>query len=179
MTFRAAGGSMFELRTVQGEEAEIAHNIILECGQDMASMGYTHWTDPYPLDRFCDDAERGSVYGLFVRRSAIATISVFPEPPDYLDASLWSANHTPAMYVARLAVRPAYQGKSYGRFLMHFAEVAAHTWKRSWIRLAAVATYPPIRSFYEKLGYQEASSYPLFKFEIVAYEKRLSASNHL
>lgn len=170
---------MFEVRTVTGEEAEIAHNIILECGQDMASMGYTHWTDPYPLERFCDDAERGYVYALFVRGSAIATVSLFQEPPDYLDMALWSAEHNPAMYVARLAVRPAYQGKSYGRFLMHFGEVAAQTWKRPWMRLAAVATYPPIRSFYEKLGYHEANSYPLFKFEVVAYEKRVTGANHL
>ena len=170
---------MFELRTVQGEEAEIAHNIILECGQDMASMGYTHWTDPYPLDRFINDAEHGNVYALFVRRSAIATISIFQEPPNYLDLAMWPAEHTPALYVARLAVRPAYQGKSYGRFLMHFAEVAAQTYKRPWVRLAAVATYPPIRSFYQKLGYQEAGSYPLFRFEVVAYEKQVTATNHL
>ena len=170
---------MFELRTVQGEEAEIAHNIILECGQDMASMGYTHWTDPYPLDKFCDDAERGHVYNLFVHGSAIATISIFADAPAYLDQEMWSREHGPALYVARLAVRPAYQSKSYGRFLMHFAEVAAHELKRNWVRLAAVATYPPIRTFYSKLGYTECESHPLFTFELVAYEKQVTAVNHL
>ena len=46
----------------------------------------------------------------------------------------------------------------------------ARTLGRDWVRLATVATYPPIRRFYQRLDYKECGSYPLFRFEVVAYE---------
>ncbi|MBC8078672.1 MAG: GNAT family N-acetyltransferase [Chloroflexales bacterium] len=170
---------MFELRTVRGEDAESAHCIIVECGQDMASIGYTHWTDPYPLDRFIDDAERNNVYALFLRDRIIATVSIFDRPPEHVNPAMWPNAHEPEIYVARLAVRPAYQSQGYGRLLMHFSEVTARALGLSWVRLATVATYPPIRRFYQRLGYSECGSYPLFRFEVVAYEKQVTAANHL
>ena len=170
---------MFELRTVRGEDAESAHCIIVECGQDMASIGYTHWTDPYPLDRFIDDAERNNVYALFLRDRIIATISLFDKPPTHINLAAWPDADDPAIYVARLAVRPAFQSQGWGRFLMHFSEVTARALGRNSVRLATVATYPPIRRFYQKLGYSERGSYPLFRFEVVAYEKQVTEMNHI
>ena len=72
----------------------------------------------------------------------------------------------PKAYIQDIAIRPAYQNRGFGSQLLRFALEKAKTLHCEKIALGMVHDNVPLRSWYEKQGFETVS---LKKFEKVSY----------
>jgi GNAT superfamily N-acetyltransferase len=148
------------------------HALLTECGLDLPErLGLSHWVPAYPLHLLGEAVERGEVHEVRGDDGAlVATFSTGAEAPPYYRDVAWDPEGEPAVYVARVAVRPAEQGAGVGRWCMAWIEAEARARGARSIRLDAYARHAAALGFYRALGYAErgtvlASDRPLTCFE--------------
>lgn len=161
-----------ELSVRLASDADAVHALLTECGLDMQErLGLAHWVPAYPLHLLRAAVERGEVHEVHGRHgSLVATFSIGTEPPPYYRDVAWDPEGEPAVYVARVAVRPPQQGAGIGRWCMHWIEAEARARDARSVRLDAYARHPSTLRFYRGLGYAErgtvlANDRPLTCFE--------------
>lgn len=151
-----------KLEKVRPEQIAELHAILVACWLDMqARFGLAHWVPAYPLEAMQRDTETKRVYAVREGPSAIATFTVSAQAPAYYDMSIWQNPDARALYVHRLAVLPAYQGRGIGRWCMEQIEQLAGAEGCSAVRLDAYDEHLALHEFYRHLGYQERGSFRL------------------
>src|SRR6266571_3403108 len=101
------------------DEVDAVHAILAECGRDLSALlGLPHWDPPHPLEAMRADAASREVYAVDDAGQLIATYTVGVTPLPAYPTSLWTPDTEPALYLNRLAVRPALQGRGVGRWCL-------------------------------------------------------------
>jgi GNAT superfamily N-acetyltransferase len=141
------------------------YDILLECGTWMwETWGLTHWHPPYPLDVMREHARDHQVYGVEVRDgsggsgggqlAATFTISTRNWVP-YFTEGMWSNPGGRALYLGKLAVRPAFQGRGIARVLLAEVErVAREVEGCTCVRFDAVVKMPLLDPLYTSAGFR-------------------------
>ena len=158
-----------EVQKVGPDDVEELHSILEKCGQDMqARFGLGHWVPAYPLHLMCRDAETKSVYAVREGDQVVATFTVGTSAPPYYDLSMWEDPDAKALYVSRLAVLPALQGKGIGKWCMKTIEQLAAAEGCVAVRLDAYDKHLELHEFYRHLGYRRRGA---ARFNTKLYEE--------
>jgi GNAT superfamily N-acetyltransferase len=157
-------------------EAGAVHALLTECGLDLQErLGLSHWVPAYPLHLLHAAVERGEVHEVRAERGPlVATFTVGEDPPPYYQGVAWAADGEPALYVARVAVRPSAQGAGIGRWCMKWIEGAARARGARSVRLDAYARHAASLRFYRGLGYAERGTVLANDRPLTCFEKRLA-----
>ncbi len=161
---------------------ESIHEILRLCGLDMHErLGLSHWIPPYPLEALHRSTQERQVYAVFLEDRLVATFTVGTQIPLHYQKisaiwELWGRSRTSALYVNRLAVLPAWQGRGIGRWCMQSIERLAVAQGCEVIRLDAYGKHLGLLSFYTKLGYVPQGHFffvlqPYGETEAVCFEK--------
>jgi tRNA (cmo5U34)-methyltransferase len=163
-----------DLTVRPASDAEAVHALLTECGTDMDErLGLRHWLPAYPLELVRAQVESGDVYEVLAGggTSLVATFTIRDEPPAYYRGVPWSPEGEPAVYVARLAVRPSEQGGGLGSWCMAWIEAEAVAQGARAVRLDAFAGHSLLLRFYRKLGYDERATLTANDRPMVCFEK--------
>jgi GNAT superfamily N-acetyltransferase len=163
-------------------EVEQVHDMLRLCGLDMQErLGLSHWVPPYPLEALLRSAQERQVYAVFLEGHMVATFTIGTQiPPYYREIPAlwerWGLSPTRALYVNRLAVLPALQGKGIGRWCMRRIERLALAQGCEVIQLDAYGKHLELLTFYTKLGYVSQGHFfftlpPYGETEAVCFEK--------
>ena len=146
------------------------------CGQHLIDQGIYQWNEHYPSeDAFKTDIAREELYVLFEAGALIGTIalSTFMDP-EYESVG-WLTPNENNLYVHRLAITPACQGKGFAQELMSFAESFARKAHFTSIRLDTFSQNKRNQTFYEQRGYTRLeevffpmqSDLPFYCYELI------------
>ncbi|WP_170131074.1 GNAT family N-acetyltransferase [Deinococcus yavapaiensis] len=124
--------------------------LIGACGLHLATRGHRNWLPPYPLDFVRRDQERGEAFVALLDGELVGTFALTAlggEVP-------WREPSAPALYLHRLAVEPALQGRGWGQALLQAAQEEARARGAAWLRLDAYEDNVFLARFYAAAGYE-------------------------
>ena len=134
-------------------DAEAVHALLADAGAHLATQGFRNWIPPYPLDRVRHDIATREVW--LARRAgvAVATFMLGAHPHRPYDPSPWTRDDVPALYLNRIAVAPAEQGRGVATWclraiLARGVECGAHA-----VRCDVLAANLRLRALYERHGF--------------------------
>ena len=164
------------IRTAKLVEIPQILELTKACGEHLVNQGIYQWNEHYPTEEaFKADIAREELYVLFEKETLIGVIalSTFMDP-EYESVSWLSPNEN-NLYVHRLAIAPAYQGKGFAQKLMSFAEAYARSLHYTSIRLDTFSQNKRNQVFYEKRGYTRLeevyfpmqSDLPFYCYELI------------
>ncbi len=146
------------------------------CGVHLADQGIHQWNEHYPTENeFKTDIARGELYVLFVKDSIIGVIALSTIMDSEYKSISWLSPNEKNLYVHRLAITPAFQGKGFAQQLMSFAEAYARNEHFTSIRLDTFSQNKRNQEFYEKRGYTRLeevyfpiqSDLPFYCYELI------------
>jgi GNAT superfamily N-acetyltransferase len=135
-------------------DAAAVHAVLAACGAHLARQGYHNWNPPYPLSRLVADVAAREVWAVWMADRVVATFTLGTTPPHPADPPAWREPGAPALYLSRLAVDPAAQGRGLGAWCMGRVERRARDLGCRSVRFDVLAANAGLRGFYERLGYQ-------------------------
>ncbi len=154
------------------DEVDALHAILAECGRDLSTrLGLSHWNPPHPLESMRAEAITREVYAVEDAGALIATFTIGTTPLPAYPATLFTPNTDPALYLNRLAVRPALQNRGVGRWCLHQIETRALALGCRAIRFDALAFLIP---FYRAQGYDERGPFQIGPHPVVCFERLLT-----
>lgn len=131
------------------------HELLVECGSEMARAGFHNWNPPATPQRLQHDIAEREVYVALDGEKVVATVTASTEPTVAYDSSAqWHDRHARALYVNRLAVKPALQGNGLGRLLSDLMEQRARESGCAAVRLDALAANKRLLEFYARSDYE-------------------------
>ena len=146
------------------------------CAKTMVAKGIYQWNEHYPnTNVFINDIKRDELYVLEIASQVVGCIVI----STYIDKEYvpikWLTKNGTHIYIHRLAIHPAIQGKGYAQNLMAFAEQFAIENNYSSIRLDTFSQNKRNQKFYELRGYKrlgniyfpKQSKFPFFCYELV------------
>ncbi len=146
------------------------------CGQHLIDQGIYQWNEHYPSeDAFKTDITREELYVLFEAGALIGTIALSTLMDPEYESVGWLTPNENNLYVHRLAITPAYQGKGFAQELMSFAESFARNAHFTSIRLDTFSQNKRNQTFYEQRGYTRLeevffpmqSDLPFYCYELI------------
>ncbi|HEU4697595.1 MAG TPA: GNAT family N-acetyltransferase [Gemmatimonadales bacterium] len=144
----------YDIRRVGEDDVHAVHMLLMICGRHMAQAhGFDNWRTPYPLERLRADAREREVYAVREGDALVATFTIADRPVHPYDPAIWAVPDAPAVYVNRLAVMPAHQGRRLGAACMRWIERRATAEGKTAVRLDALAANRRLLAFYRRLGY--------------------------
>jgi ribosomal protein S18 acetylase RimI-like enzyme len=162
----------YDIRRVGEAEVLPIQMLLAVCGRHMATVdGFENWRTPYPLDRLRADAREREVYAVREGPDLVATFTVADRPVNAYEPGVWAEPEASALYVNRLAVMPAHQGRRLGAACMRWIErhAARHGYRA--VRLDALAANERLLGFYRRLGYRERGRRAHGGWEFVCFER--------
>ena len=160
------------------EELDVLYAILVECGEDMLQRyGLSHWRPPYPITVMQKNAASMDVFGVHQGNEAVGTFTTGCAGWRH-DSMVWKdANHK-ALYLYKLAIRPIYQGRGWGKWCVSQVERLAKESGCQAVRFDAIARHTGLCAFYRKLGYHERAvqtvqDYYGVSWNVVFFEKIL------
>jgi ribosomal protein S18 acetylase RimI-like enzyme len=156
--------------------------MLRDCGELMLERFDTpDWILPSVAQLVEADAEAGRLYIAEEAGQVLATFAVCDQADDYFTPVQWDEPAAPALYLHRLAVRPAFQASGVGSACLRYAESVTASRGARYLRLDTLARDPRARGFYRRAGYTERGTVrtdnPLpgrSGTDLVCLEKRLS-----
>jgi len=164
------------IRPAKIEEIPQILSLTKACTQHMLGKGIFQWNEHYPSkEAFLKDVARKELFVLeqhSIIQGCIAISSLMDE--EYIPVK-WLTPNDKNLYIHRLAVHPALQGKGKARKLMAAAEQKAADEKYTSIRLDTFSKNERNQRFYESRGYQKLgaiyfpkqSIHPFYCYELV------------
>ena len=151
-------------------------NISNACAAHMQEAGIYQWNESYPSrEVFEADILRNELFALIVEGSLVGFMALTTKmDPEYREVG-WLTSNEHNLYVHRLAIKPAYQGKGLARKLMDFGEDHARKREMVSVRLDTFSQNKRNQRFYETRGYQrlgdiflpQQSKHPFHCYELV------------
>lgn len=127
--------------------------LTLACGKDLSSRGIDQWNEHYPNRKvFENDVLRNELY-VMEKKSLLGCIVLTELKDAEYGTVQWVTGESRHLYVHRLAVHPAAQGRGIGRHLMDFAEQWGRKEGYSSIRLDTFSLNPRSNALYRNRGY--------------------------
>ena len=145
------------LRRAAPTDAAIVLDIFQQCARDMRDrLGMTNWESwlDWTETRMVAELARVDLYLVEVDGEVAATFSIQPNPLGYFDMTLWHEPDADAIYLRRLGVKPAFQGRTLGDWCLRACEALARQKGYSVVRFDADAHATRLLAFYERHGYQ-------------------------
>ncbi len=166
------------IRKAKLEDIPQIKKITEACAQHMIANGIYQWNENYPsLSVLTADVKAKTVYVYLDQKEIIATVMFSMEMDDFYTKVDWLTPDAKQLYVHRLAVHPASQGKGIARALMDFGEALAKEKKCLSVRLDTFSQNPRNNRFYQARKYQQVGQvfFPQkSKHPFYCYEKVLS-----
>ena len=134
---------------------------MVECGAAMAAeLGLRHWVPPITLaDLRAAAAEREVWEIISVQGELVGAVITGPtSPAPYVQPAMFADPAAPALYISKLAVRPALQGGGLGRATLAALEVLARERGLAALRLDALRAVPNLPRLYAGAGYTVVAS---------------------
>ena len=146
------------------------------CAKHMISKGIYQWNEYYPnKDAFVKDVRRNELFVLEINGEIMGLLVISTLMDNEYQSIDWLTDNKNNIYIHRLAVHPAFQGKGYAQQLMDFAEAYAIENNYTSIRLDTFSQNKRNQNFYELRGYKrlgdiyfpKQSEYPFYCYELV------------
>ena len=146
------------------------------CAKHMISKGIYQWNEHYPnRDAFVKDVKRNELFVLEINGEIMGSLVISTLMDNEYQPIDWLTENKNNIYIHRLAVHPAFQGKGYAQQLMDFAEAYAIENNYTSIRLDTFSQNKRNQNFYELRGYKrlgdiyfpKQSEYPFYCYELV------------
>ncbi len=126
------------------------------CTAYMIKMGIFQWNEHYPSrEVFEKDVRRKELYVLEPGKSIAGVIAITTLMDEEYAPVNWLTGGNNAIYIHRLAVHPAQQGKGYAQKLMDYAESHARDNGFQSVRLDTFSQNKGNQKFYGQRGYQK------------------------
>lgn len=158
---------------IAADGAAAVHAVLAACGAWLARQGYRNWDPPYPLDRLIADVAAREVWAVRLGDRVVATFTVGTTPPHPADPPAWREGDAPALYLSRLAVDPAAQGRGLGAWCMGRVEARARELGCRSVRFDVLAANAGLRGFYERLGYHLRGERTRAPYTFACYDRVL------
>lgn len=131
-------------------DLEDLNTVLNACAEAMDKQGMSHWLGVYNLISVQKNLQDKQVYKLVVDHQLIGCVALSHYPADYY-ADCWPDAPQADWYLTQLAVSPHYQGQRWGEFLVEFC---LNQVQPASLYLDAVAHYPALLKFYQKLSFK-------------------------
>lgn len=173
------------IHTATLEEVELIYSILLRCGQYLKDkQGLDHWNPPCLLSEVQEYVQKSETFIVEEQAlgSAIATFTVSTHAFIDYKENIWKNPLQPALYLAKLAVLPEYQGQNIGTWCMEQVEHIAKEKGCCAVRFDALLANSKLVQFYQdKLDYTIRDIFcyhdplePETVLKMVAFEKILT-----
>jgi GNAT superfamily N-acetyltransferase len=156
--------------TVNIDNIEIFSKVLIEASEWLSSIGQSMWKvdnlsvkkvlEEYNMEemRLCYDDD--NLIGVYVIQ--------------WYDPLFWpELNKNESGYLHKLAVRREYNGKGYGRKLIHSAEKLCEKRGIEWLRLNCGTFRTRLRNFYESTGFKMLDRVFIDNRDQIRYVKKL------
>lgn len=138
------------------ELAAEALAMLRDCGEQMLERFDTpDWVLPSVARLVEADATAGRLFVAEEAAQVLATFAVCDQPDDYFAPVQWEDHSAPALYLHRVAVRPAFHASGVGSACLRYAESLSAARGARYLRLDTLARDPRARGFYRRAGYVE------------------------
>ena len=114
------------------------------------------WDDIYPCEFFEEDIRNGRLY-LMIENSEICSAFVLCDVSAGEKCVEWENSSAKALYLDRLGVNTACQGKGIGSLMLEKAKETAKVLEAEYLRLFVVDINVPAIRLYEKNGFQQVN----------------------
>lgn len=164
------------IRGAKISEIDEILTITKACAAFMIKNDILQWNEHYPSKQaFINDIARDELFVLQVDEKIIGTIVISTLMDDEYIPIEWLTPNDKNIYIHRLSIHPNYQGKSYARKLMDFAENYAKEKGFVSVRLDTFSQNKRNQKFYEARGYTKLgdiffpkqSQHPFHCYELV------------
>ena len=164
------------IRRAKIEEIPEILELTNACAQHMMEEGILQWNEHYPSElAFVRDISRDELFISEVDAAISGVIAITPLIDKEYVPVRWLTQTGNNLYIHRLAVHPALQGRGYAQKLMSFAEELARTNNYESIRLDTFSKNYRNQRFYEQRGYvklgeiyfPKQSQFPFHCYELI------------
>jgi len=130
--------------------------ILQTCGEQMLErFDNPDWVLPRTAQLVEGDAANGRLYIAEEGGEVLATFAICDEADEYFAPVEWADRMARALYLHRVAVRPALQGSGVGSTCLRHAESVTRARGARYLRLDALALDSRARAFYHRASYLE------------------------
>ncbi|MEH7097137.1 GNAT family N-acetyltransferase [Neobacillus vireti] len=163
-----------EIQKIRCKELKTVLQFYREISSDLRQKGIQQWDRYYP-NRFIvkSDLKEGNLYGILSDNHLVGAVVVDTNQSKKYRKLYWEDEEGNPLVIHRLAVHPLYQGKGYGKRLLHFAEEFARLHEYTSIRLDVFSVNDGAVKMYERAGYQDRGTihFPFRSAPYICYEK--------
>lgn len=145
-------------RSLQAEELDLAHDVLVSAADWLVSKGIRQWTTAYAKELYRAHQEKGWNYGLFIDGHLAVVVTLAYEPTNTWTESIGTE---PAWWMSKLATAPTYHGRGVGARAVREAcrLLASRGAKRLY--LDCVHGSGVLVSFYERAGFSRIDRRPV------------------
>jgi GNAT superfamily N-acetyltransferase len=166
------------LRRATLADAPALHALLAAAGEALARQGFANWLPPYPLARLTSDVAARDVYVVYPvhEREAPAPLATFTlgrDPVRPYDPAPWPRPDAPALYLNRLAVDPARQGRGVGAWCLARIDALARDAGVVALRADVLAANTALCAFYERHGWVARGDRTHSGWTFTCYERSL------
>lgn len=142
-----------------------------EAARWLVSRGIQQWLPgDFSLAPLLAHIERGEVYLAQCEGEPLGTCML-----QWSDPATWGELPDDAGYVHGLAIRRSVAGQGVGREMLRFAEIAAKTANKTYLRVDCMAKNAALRAYYEAAGFTERRDISHDEWSAL-YEKQLMST---
>lgn len=151
-------------------------DITKACATYMIASDIFQWNEHYPNRTvFEKDVNQNELFVLEIEHKIIGCVVISTVIDEEYIPVKWLTPNENNIYIHRLAIHPAHQGKGYAQDLMKFAESYAIKNNMASVRLDTFSQNKRNQNFYELRGYQKLgniffplqSEYPFYCYELI------------
>ena len=155
-----------EIRPAHPEEIDVVLDVLADASAWLRARGVEQWPERFERDWLMPAIGRGETWLAEREGEVIGSLVVQWDDPIF-----WAGHKADARYLHRLVV--ARHGEGLGAHLLRWAEAHAAAADKPFLRLDCVAWNAPLRSYYERVGYQHVGDVTVGPYTQAQYEKRL------
>jgi GNAT superfamily N-acetyltransferase len=138
-----------QVRHAKAEDIETVESILEEARAWLHGRRVRQWLLPYPKSELVKDIARGEVYLAWIGNEPAGTMTLQPS-----DEVIWGEASDDALYIHRLAVRRKFAGREVGWQLLSWAEEAAASAGKCFLRLDCWGGNRRLCEYYRETGFE-------------------------
>jgi ribosomal protein S18 acetylase RimI-like enzyme len=126
------------------------------------------WPRPFPRPELAERIARDELFVVHVDGEPAATFTLLWE-----DEPFWGERPDEAVYLHKLAVRPAFRGRGLGARIAEWVDRHGAAAGRAYLRLDCLRDNAGIRAYYERLGFEYRGDVEHPRFWAALYERAI------
>lgn len=156
-------------RPARLQECDLALDILTEAATWLRGRGIQQWPERFPTESVRSQIESGTL--MLVEADTVVAATFVVADQD----GLWT-DDVKALHVSRLAVRRSRAGQGLGYRILDWVQHRAYRRGLSRVRLATSSDNPPLRAYYEAVGFRHVADPADAKWPTSLYERLHAAS---